>query len=566
MATGLDIHPRDDWGADLPPKHPMGPEDVRFLLVHHTASTNVVPDPRAVIRQTYAFQTGPDKGWPDVCYHFFVGPDGSVWEGRAGSLAGPVVADATGGNQGFAQLVCLIGNFVDQPPTLAAQDSLARLLLFLADRYRIDSDPNATVTFTSRGSNKYRAGAEITTSTISGHRDTSATACPGDQAYVLLPAWRARVERHRLHRTQHRPLRHRHPPRLSPRLKSRTPLPGVGYLEHPRPARNTRRHEIPDSRARESSAGSEGAGRSLSAVNSAVADPPVAVPTWSWSAPGRPGSAAAITLARAGRSVVVLDKAVFPRDKCCGDGLTTLALRELEQLGSRPGGGRRLVRRRRAPRCAHRRAARSWCRCRPTGSTPPSPRACSSTTRSSNSPGRPAPTSATGIAFDGRRPARRPTSVDGARRRLTIDARYVVAADGMWSPVRKALGAGEPGYLGEWHAFRQYARNVTGPAAEQLFVWFEPDLLPGYAWSFPLPNGRANIGFGVLRDGERRIQIMKGLWDDLLQRPARSRGARRPASSSRIATPPGRSRPASTTSRSPAGARCSSATPPRRPT
>ena len=114
VAAGLDIHPRDDWGADLPPKRPMGPEDVRFLLVHHTASTNVVPDPRAVIRATYAFQTSPSKGWPDVCYHFFVGPDGSVWEGRAGSLAGPVVADATGGNQGFAQLVCLIGNFVDR--------------------------------------------------------------------------------------------------------------------------------------------------------------------------------------------------------------------------------------------------------------------------------------------------------------------------------------------------------------------------------------------------------------------------------------------------------------------
>ena len=64
----------------------------------------------------------------------------------------------------------------------------------------------------------------------------------------------------------------------------------------------------------------------------------------------------------------------------------------------------------------------------------------------------------------------------------------MIAADGMWSATRKALGVGEPGYLGEWHAFRQYARNVTGPAAERLIVWFEPDLLPGYMWSFPLPG------------------------------------------------------------------------------
>ena len=38
----------------------------------------------------------------------------------------------------------------------------------------------------------------------------------------------------------------------------------------------------------------------------------------------------------AGRDVTVVDKAMFPRDKCCGDGLTTLALRELELLGFDP--------------------------------------------------------------------------------------------------------------------------------------------------------------------------------------------------------------------------------------
>ena len=42
---------------------------------------------------------------------------------------------------------------------------------------------------------------------------------------------------------------------------------------------------------------------------------------------GPAGAAAAITLARAGREVVLFDKAQFPRDKCCGDGLTAGALR-----------------------------------------------------------------------------------------------------------------------------------------------------------------------------------------------------------------------------------------------
>jgi hypothetical protein len=207
VAKGLRIHPRDDWGADLPPKGPMGAEDVRFLLVHHTASANNAPDPRAVVRQTYAYQTGPAKLWPDICYHFMIGADGSIWEARAGSLAGPVIADATGGNQGFAQLVCLIGNFVGEAPTAAAQDSLMRLLIFLADRYEINTDPSATMSFISRGSNRYRAGALITTSTVSGHRDCSATACPGDVGYSLLPTWRSRVNATRLIRDESGPYR-----------------------------------------------------------------------------------------------------------------------------------------------------------------------------------------------------------------------------------------------------------------------------------------------------------------------------------------------------------------------
>lgn len=207
VAPGLRIRPRSDWGADLPPKRALAPETVKFLLVHHTASSNTVTDPRSVIRQTYAFQTGPEKRWPDICYHFMIGPDGSVWETRAGSLDGPVVADATGGNQGYAQLVCLIGDFSLQPPTPAAQDALLRTMIWLADRYGIDTTPGATTTFTSRGSNKFRAGAIVTTSTISGHRDVTFTACPGNVGYSLLEGWRSRVHATRLQRADAGPIR-----------------------------------------------------------------------------------------------------------------------------------------------------------------------------------------------------------------------------------------------------------------------------------------------------------------------------------------------------------------------
>jgi geranylgeranyl reductase family protein len=51
---------------------------------------------------------------------------------------------------------------------------------------------------------------------------------------------------------------------------------------------------------------------------------------------GPAGSAAAAHLARAGVEALVLDKAAFPREKVCGDGLTPKAVRELDLLGVQP--------------------------------------------------------------------------------------------------------------------------------------------------------------------------------------------------------------------------------------
>jgi menaquinone-9 beta-reductase len=51
-------------------------------------------------------------------------------------------------------------------------------------------------------------------------------------------------------------------------------------------------------------------------------------------------------------------------------------------------------------------------------------------------------------------------------------------------------------------------------------VWFEPDLLPGYVWSFPLPGGRANVGFGIARRGRfARGPEVGRVWRTLLDRP-----------------------------------------------
>lgn len=234
---------------------------------------------------------------------------------------------------------------------------------------------------------------------------------------------------------------------------------------------------------------------------------------------GPAGAAAAITLARANRQVMLVDKAAFPRDKCCGDGLTTLALRELETLGLDP-----------ATVPNWRTVEAAWLRS-PSGREirvplPPAGQGIFAAT----TPRRELDAALVDLARTAGADVREGHALTGISQHErhvdvelsgigTVRARYVIAADGMWSPTRKLLGIGEQGYRGEWSAFRQYARNVTGPAKDRLYVWFEPDLLPGYMWSFPLPDGRVNIGFGVQRDAERKGREMKDLWAELLTRP-----------------------------------------------
>jgi geranylgeranyl reductase family protein len=235
---------------------------------------------------------------------------------------------------------------------------------------------------------------------------------------------------------------------------------------------------------------------------------------------GPAGAAAAIALARQGRDVVLVDKATFPRDKICGDGLTAGALRLLEDLGLDPA------------------AIPSWQPVDDVVVRSPSGHEVTF----------PLPRGAGLYAVVARRAELDAALLDVARAagvkvheghactgaeerddRVVLEvegigalaARYAVAADGMWSPMRKHLGVATPGYRGEWHAFRQYFRDVGPRAGRDLFVWFEPDLLPGYAWSFPLPDGTANVGFGIQRDGGKveRVQDMGRIWPELLARP-----------------------------------------------
>lgn len=233
---------------------------------------------------------------------------------------------------------------------------------------------------------------------------------------------------------------------------------------------------------------------------------------------GPAGAAAAAELGRAGRRVVVVDRARFPRDKTCGDGLTAGALRHLDELGLDPAD------------------VPSWRPVHDAEVTSPSGRtvqlplpggdgvwavvarrheldaALVDLARRAGAEVREG-VALTGVDQLGDRVA--VTLADGGR----LEARWLVGADGMWSPTRRALGVSVPGYRGEWHAFRQYVTDVAPAAGDRLHVWFEPDLLPGYVWSFPLADGSANIGLALRRGGSWQVGAMAELWPEVLARP-----------------------------------------------
>jgi menaquinone-9 beta-reductase len=202
---------------------------------------------------------------------------------------------------------------------------------------------------------------------------------------------------------------------------------------------------------------------------------------------GPAGAAAAIELARAGRHVVLVDRAAFPRDKCCGDGLTTGALRLLEHLGLEPA------------------AVSSW-------NAVPSAWVRSPSGRTVEFP---MPEGRGQFAAIARRLDLDVALVDVARKQ-GVDVHDGHAFE-TFEPSPTDRVVARVGGLGTVTA--RYFEGVTGTARDRLWIWFEPEVLPGYAWSFPLPDGRANVGFGILRGGAQQVGAMKHLWPELLARP-----------------------------------------------
>ncbi|WP_240643996.1 N-acetylmuramoyl-L-alanine amidase [Antribacter gilvus] len=147
------------------------------ILIHHTASGNVTD-----YSQAAGYQIARDiqqwhfaNGWVDTGQHLTVSRGGYVMEGRRGSLSrlqnsnGMVVGAHAPGQNDKAIGIENQGTYTNATPPAALWNRLVQLCAYICQQYG------------------------IAPSRIYGHRDFTATECPGEAFYALLPQLRTEV-------------------------------------------------------------------------------------------------------------------------------------------------------------------------------------------------------------------------------------------------------------------------------------------------------------------------------------------------------------------------------------
>jgi geranylgeranyl reductase family protein len=220
---------------------------------------------------------------------------------------------------------------------------------------------------------------------------------------------------------------------------------------------------------------------------------------------GPAGAACAARLAELGRDVLVVEKSEFPRDKACGDGITPLCATQLRMLdldwlvddahpitglrGNLDYRHSRMVRFKRKP-------VRDWHaytigRC-------PMDDAILGAARERG---------ARLLTARVDRPLLDGDRVTGVRvhsrehGEAVVAARYLVAADGATSRLRRELGVDGPEGGIRTYGIRQYFRTERRlDPCYDIYVPLEHNAsgLVGYGWVFPLGDHEANFGLGYV--------------------------------------------------------------------
>ncbi|HEY71773.1 MAG: hypothetical protein B6I35_04040 [Anaerolineaceae bacterium 4572_32.2] len=204
---------------------------------------------------------------------------------------------------------------------------------------------------------------------------------------------------------------------------------------------------------------------------------------------GPAGSLAARRLAAGGAQVVLLERASFPRDKPCGDGVSAAGLAILSHIG--------------LGEWASRFTAPEALRLSPPDGQPldVQPKAACY--------GRTIPRRLLDARLAQTAVEAGARLVEGTRVQnvelaggagvtvvaagLKVTAQLLILADGSHAPVTRKLGLaqGPPRFV----AARQYFAGDIGPP-RRMEIHFQNGIGPGYTWLFPMGEGRVNVGTG----------------------------------------------------------------------
>lgn len=149
------IIPRSAWNAN-PPK-PFKTQVPERITIHHEGEY-FSPDSDAAkfIKKVQVWGMSEARNWTDIPYHFLIGLDGKIYEGRNVFTTGETATDYN--PQGHLLISC-IGNFEEQEFTKVQLDALINLIAYCCEKYGISPE------------------------TIAAHKDYAETLCPGKNLY-----------------------------------------------------------------------------------------------------------------------------------------------------------------------------------------------------------------------------------------------------------------------------------------------------------------------------------------------------------------------------------------------
>jgi len=168
---------RTDWGARDPQCSITYCSPWQHVTIHHSAASTdynavTLDDCKARVRahQNYHMDT---NGWCDIGYNFLVCKHGDIFEGREDSLIYARGAHDSINCNGLG--ICALGYFHTPYNDQPTPEMIGSIEAFIAWQWdALGRSPYGTGTY---GGN--------TENIIGGHRDVSATACPGDIMYSM---------------------------------------------------------------------------------------------------------------------------------------------------------------------------------------------------------------------------------------------------------------------------------------------------------------------------------------------------------------------------------------------